>query len=185
MTRILTALAGWKGYALTAAICLAVGFAQGWTVRGWKADADATDASIKAHAAQLAAVNAARLAEAAQAQTTHRIEAKAAEAQVVIREVTRTLIEEVPVYVTPDVDARFDVPAGFVRLHDAAAAGRAVVPDPAGQSDDAASGLAFSAVATTVVGNYGQCLATARQLTDLQAWVEAQARLAERRDSPP
>lgn len=177
MSKIFAALAGWKGYALIAAVCLAVGFGQGWTVRGWKADADARADREAAHAAQIAAVRNARAIERTQAETTSRIEARAAAAQVEIREVTRTIIQEVPVHVPPSVDARFDVPAGFVRVHNAAAAGVPVAADPAGVPDDAPSGVAFSAVAGVVAGNYGQCLAIARQLTDLQDWVTAQSRL--------
>ena len=39
----------------------------------------------------------------------------------VIEKQGKTIIQRVPVYVTPDDDSRCAVPAGFVRLHDAAA----------------------------------------------------------------
>ena len=92
--------------------------------------------------------------------------------QVEIRTVTKTLIQKVPVYVTVQADAKCVVPLGFVRLHDAAAAGSLPkVPDTAGQSDDAPSGIALSAVASTVTQNYGICHENAAQLAGLQAWV--------------
>lgn len=69
-----------------------------------------------------------------------------------IRTLTRTLIEKVPVYVPASADAGCVVPAGFVQLHDAAAAG---LPGPAGGSDQAPSGVPLSAVESTVIANYG------------------------------
>lgn len=69
-----------------------------------------------------------------------------------VRTVTRTLIEKVPQYVPADADRDCVVPRGWVRLHDAAAAG---LSSPSGGPDEAASGVPLSAVAATVVSNYG------------------------------
>ncbi|MCI3205826.1 MULTISPECIES: hypothetical protein [Pandoraea] len=63
-----------------------------------------------------------------------------------------TIIQKVPVYVTAEADAACTVPAGFVRLHDAAAANTA--PDNPSDSDARPSGVALSAVAATVADNY-------------------------------
>ena len=85
----------------------------------------------------------------------------------VIRLKGDTIIKEVPRYVPAQADAACVVPRGFVRLHDAAAAG--TVPDPdTGNADAAASGLALSAVASTVAGNYTDSLANSEQLSTLQ-----------------
>lgn len=81
-----------------------------------------------------------------------------------------TIVREVPVYVSKAADAACPVPAGFVRLHDAAA-GNLPAPEPAGAADDAASGVALSTVAATVSENYTDCHANAEQLKQLQAWV--------------
>ena len=78
-----------------------------------------------------------------------------------------TLIKEIPRYVSVPADAACPIPVGFVRLHDAAAAGTLPDPDP-GDADAAASGLALSAVAATVAGNYTDSLANSEQLTRLQ-----------------
>ena len=78
-----------------------------------------------------------------------------------------TLIKEIPRYVPAPADAACPIPVGFVRLHDAAAAGTLPDPDP-GDADAAASGLALSAVAATVAGNYTDSLANSEQLTRLQ-----------------
>ena len=92
-----------------------------------------------------------------------------------IQTLTRTLIEKVPVHVTPAADRACVVPLGFVRVHDAAAAGDlSALSGAPGQSDDAPSGLALSAVAGAVVANYGTCNTTAQQLSDLQAWLKAE-----------
>ncbi|MDC6286775.1 hypothetical protein PP731_25660, partial [Ralstonia solanacearum] len=72
-----------------------------------------------------------------------------------------------PRYVPVQADASCVVPRGFVRLHDAAAAG--AVPDPgAGDADAAPSGIALSAVAGTVADNYTDSHANSEQLARLQ-----------------
>ncbi len=85
----------------------------------------------------------------------------------VIRLKGDTIIKEVPRYVSVQADAACVVPRGFVRLHDAAAAG--TVPDPdTGDADAAASGIALSAVASTIASNYTDSHANSEQLSTLQ-----------------
>lgn len=100
----------------------------------------------------------------------------AAQHQVKIQTITRTIIKEVPAHVTPKADAACALTRGFVRVHDAAAAGvpTAEVPNPAGQSDDSSAGIALSAAASTIADNYGADHANAQQLEDLQSWVRMQ-----------
>lgn len=90
-----------------------------------------------------------------------------------------TIIKEVPVYVPAQADAACTVNAGFVRLHDiAAATGQLPAPDPASGAYAAGSGVALSTVAETVAGNYTSCHGNAEQLTALQALLlEYQARV--------
>lgn len=83
-----------------------------------------------------------------------------------------TIIKEVPRYVTVQADAACTVPFGFVRLHDAAAGG-VLNPDPS-DSDAAPSGVALSAVGSTVAANYTVSHETAEQLSALQATLRAQ-----------
>ena len=87
-----------------------------------------------------------------------------------------TTIKKVPVYVTRETDARFPVPCGFVRLHDAAALGADpdTVPNPPGKSDGDACEIASSAVATAVVDNYALANKWREQLIGWQAWAKAQ-----------
>ena len=66
-------------------------------------------------------------------------------------------------------DAACTINRGFVRLHDAAAAGE--LPEPARDTDAAAAGLALSTVAGTVAANYQTCHENAEQLRALQGWV--------------
>ena len=86
----------------------------------------------------------------------------------IVREKGDTIIKEVPVYVPVQADAACTINRGFVRLHDAAAAGE--LPEPARDADAAAAGLALSAVAGTVAANYQACHENAEQLKALQAW---------------
>ncbi len=94
----------------------------------------------------------------------------------VVREKGDTIIKEVPVYVPVQADAACTINRGFVRLHDAAAAGDP--PEPAGVADAAATGIALSAVAETVARNYQSCHENAEQLRALQTWVREMAATA-------
>ena len=87
----------------------------------------------------------------------------------VVREKGDTIIKEVPVYVPVQADAACTINRGFVRVHDAAAAGE--LPEPARDADAAPAGIALSAVAGTVAANYQICHENAEQLRALQAWV--------------
>ena len=87
----------------------------------------------------------------------------------IVREKADTIVKEVPVYVPVQADAACTINRGFVRLHDAAAAGE--LPEPAQDADAAAAGIALSAVAGTVAANYQTCHETAEQLRALQGWV--------------
>ncbi len=87
----------------------------------------------------------------------------------VVREKGDTIIKEVPVYVPVQADAACTINRGFVRLHDAAAAGE--LPEPAGDADATTAGIALSAVAGTVAANYQTCHENAEQLRALQQWV--------------
>jgi bifunctional pyridoxal-dependent enzyme with beta-cystathionase and maltose regulon repressor activities len=88
----------------------------------------------------------------------------------VIREKGDTIIQEVPIYVPVQADAACTINHGFVRLHDAAAAGQ--LPEPAADADAPTPGLALSAVAETVASNYQTCFENAEQLKALQTWVK-------------
>ncbi len=87
-----------------------------------------------------------------------------------IRTVTKTIIKEVPTYVSAN-----DCPLspGFRVFHDAAANGE--LPDPARIADAAA--VPAPAVANAVADNYGTCLENAKRLEGLQEWVRAQQKL--------
>jgi hypothetical protein len=104
-----------------------------------------------------------------------------AQAQQKIEYRTRTLIREVPKYVTREADAAAVIPWGFVRVFDAAASGSdpaAIAYGPA-QSDDAASDVKLSEIAAMFAENAGACHANAEQLTQLQAVVrDFQARVS-------
>ena len=104
-----------------------------------------------------------------QAQATVKVVTEYVDRVRLMREKGDTIIKEVPVYVPAQADAACTVNRGFVRLHDAAAAGE--LPTPTGDPDATASGLALSTVAGTVTANYQACHETAEQLRALQEWV--------------
>ena len=104
-----------------------------------------------------------------QAQATVKVVTEYVDRVRIVREKGDTIIKEVSVYVPVQADAACTINRGFVRLHDAAAAGE--LPEPARDADAAAAGLALSAVAGTVTANYQTCHENAEQLRALQVWV--------------
>ena len=125
------------------------------------------DAAIQQQALQAAAIR------ERQAQATVKVVTQYVDRVRIVREKGETIIKEVPVYVPVQADAACTINRGFVRLHDAAAAGELL--KPAGDADAPAAGLALSAVAGTVAGNYQSCHENAEQLRALQAWVREMA----------
>ena len=121
------------------------------------------DAAVQQQALQATAVR------EEQAQATVEVITEYVDRVRVVREKGDTIIKEVPVYVPVQADAACTINRGFVRLHDAAAAGE--LPEPAQDADAAAAGIALSAVAGTVATNYQTCRETAEQLRALQTWV--------------
>lgn len=171
MNRILGALAGWKGYVAVLMIGIALGGAGTWKVRDWMA----AEAALKQARADLrGAIEVGRRAQVA-AEITQDVGAKVETVRAETRIVYRTITERIPVYVTPEIDRDYLVPVGFVRLHDAAAAGSAAtLPDSLGESADAPSGVPLSTVASTVVGNYASCTDDRARLIGWQDWYALQ-----------
>ncbi|MFN4063017.1 MAG: hypothetical protein ACK4JA_02395 [Parazoarcus communis] len=122
------------------------------------------DAAVQQQALQTAAIR------ERQAQATVKVVTQYVDRVRIVREKGETIIKEVPVYVSVQADAACTINRGFVRLHDAAAAGE--LPEPARDSDAAAAGLALSAVAGTIAANYQTCHENAEQLRALQEWVK-------------
>lgn len=121
------------------------------------------DAAVQQQSLQAAAIR------ERQAQATVNVITEYVDRVRVVREKGDTIIKEVPVYVPVQADAAScTINRGFVRLHDAAAAGE--LPEPARDVDAAAAGIALSAVAGTVAGNYQSCHENAEQLIALQNW---------------
>ena len=125
------------------------------------------DTAVQQQALQVATVG------EEQAQATVEVVTQYVDRVRVVREEGDTIIKEVPVYVPVQADAACTINRGFVRLHDAAAAGE--LPKPARDTDAAAAGIALSAVAGTVATNYQTCRETAEQLRALQTWVREMA----------
>lgn len=119
----------------------------------------------------------ARQVERVAAAAAATVDAQHEQAAQQIRTVYRTIERERAVYVTPEIDRRFPLSVGWVRLHDAAALGvpAGSLTDPAGLVDDGPSTVVASAAADTIRANYEACTDTGRKLTDLQALIRGQA----------
>jgi hypothetical protein len=107
---------------------------------------------------------------------THDLDVKNAEDHQKIVYRTQTLIQQVPQYVTPETDARFPLPCGFIRLHNAAAGGvdAAAVALPAGKSDGDKCDVAASTAASIIAGNYGLALGWKADSLNWQKWYDQQ-----------
>ena len=150
-------------YRLLALVLLAVallGF--GW-IKGAEHVQAQWDAVVQQQTLQAATVR------QKQAEATVKVVTQYVDRVRVVREKGDTIIKEVPVYVPVQADAACTINRGFVRLHDAAAAGE--LPEPARDADATAAGIALSAVAGTVAANYQTCHENTEQLRALQAWV--------------
>ena len=132
------------------------------------------DAAVHQQTLQIAAVR------QRQAEATVQVVTRYVDRVRVVREKGDTIIKEVPVYVPVQADDACTINRGFVRLHDAAAAGE--LPEPARDADAAAAGITLSAVAGTVAANYQACHENAEQLRALHAWVR-EVRAAEQAPS--
>ena len=147
---------GLTGMAAALAIGVAMGGSAAWKVQNWRHDAQKAEQLAEAHR-----INNKR------ASVTDAIGTSAAAAEARVHTVTKTIIREVPTYVSAN-----DCPLspGFRVFHDAAAAGE--LPDAARIADAAA--VPAPEIAATVADNYGSCLATAQRLTRLQDWIRGQ-----------
>ncbi|MEA9491639.1 hypothetical protein [Xanthomonas campestris] len=114
---------------------------------------------------------AAAIAERDSAKASTKIVVEYVDRVQIVREAGATITREIPIYVTQKADAACAIPAGFVRLHDAAATGQPAGPST-GDPDAPAAGITLSAVAGTVADNYTSCHATAAQLSALQDWID-------------
>ena len=161
----------YRWLAIAALAVALIGF--GW-IKGAGHVQSQWDAAVHQQTLQIAAVR------QRQAEATVQVVTRYVDRVRVVREKGDTIIKEVPIYVPVQADAACTINRGFVRLHDAAAAGE--LPEPARDADAAAAGIALSAVAGTVAANYQACHENAEQLRALHAWVR-EVRAAEQAPS--
>lgn len=138
-------------------------------IYGMRADRKADDQERKAQVAlaQVGVLQSALVTEAGK----ERITTKYVDRVHVVREAGATIVREVTRYVTVEADRACVIPRGFVQLHDAAAHGVPPAAEGAGDADAPAEGVALSAVAATVAGNYTACHENAAQVIALQDYV--------------
>lgn len=136
---------------------LGAAFAGGWYVEGRMKDATIAQMQVAEEKSALASVTQAADQIVALDHAFNARAATLANADDNTIYLTRTIEKEIPYYVTPQTDARFALPCGFVRVHDAAARGVAVetVANPAGKSDGDACEITMSAAVSVIAGNYG------------------------------
>jgi hypothetical protein len=92
----------------------------------------------------------------------------------VVHEQGATIVKKVPVYVPTSDNARYQLPVGFVMLHDSAATG---MPLPAASSSVLAqpSPIEISTAASVIASNYGLCRTEREKYNALWHWASGQA----------
>ncbi len=98
-----------------------------------------------------------------------------------IQTITRTIVKNVPTYITPAVDRGFPLSSRFVLVLDSAASGNNLpaLPNSTASTPDTASPVATSTAAGIIASNYGSCRATSAQLSALQGWLADEAEAAQ------
>lgn len=110
--------------------------------------------------------------EAASAEASVKVVTKYIDRVTVVKENGDAIIREVPKFISAKSDSMCVVPNGFVLLHDSAS--RNEVPDASGSTNEGASEVKLSGVATTVAENYTTYYQVSEQLKALQEWVRVQ-----------
>lgn len=111
--------------------------------------------------------------EITQGVITASLEARNRQMQGIIDNLRRT-----PNYVTPETDARFPLPCGFVRLHNAAQAGGvdpSAIPLPAGATDASPCDVKASAAIGIIQDNYALALGWKAERDSWWDWYAQQA----------
>lgn len=158
---MLNALLGWKGYAAVAVLCFLAGSASVWRVMSWKEGAAETT-GLKAEI---------RHVQVASAITVNVGDIVVRGIEIAHAETDRRY-SEIPKHVTPEIDAAFPVPLGFVRVWNDAAHG----PIPPGSlgADAAPSGVPLSDVAYAHTADQGTLDICRVRLAGWQEWYTKQ-----------
>lgn len=93
-----------------------------------------------------------------------------------VTKVGKTIVKEVPVYITAEHDSKCNINGGFVELHDAAAAHRLPSPSPTREFNETVTGPRLSDVGRTVVNNYNTYHEVRTQCAALQDWARELSR---------
>lgn len=144
------------------ALAFTLGFSSSWYLK-----------NLQASKQELKVVERVVTVERKSAEVSAKVDQKHTEAVAKVRTITKTILKEVPVYVTQKVDANCTIPVGFVSVFNASANGE-VPPAPGTVNESAASEVVLSEVATAAVENHGSYHEVAQQLRDLQSWIRQQ-----------
>lgn len=161
MTAILNYFLGWKGYAAIALACLLAGSAGTWRIMSWREEAQ--EARIVTKTIKQIEYR---------DRVSEKVVTKYVQVQAEDAAHTQSVIEEIPVHVTPEISLGYPLPCGFGRVFNDAWHGP--VPDPAACPDGAPSDTDLATVAKAEAENAGKYDAVAHELMTLQDWVREQ-----------
>lgn len=156
MISLLKALFNPSGAVIVGLVFLA-GLTAGVRVMLWKVGAD-----------EAAATSAAMRTQQGYVRHADKVATKVAEGMARIEYRTRTIIKEVPIYVSTQADNACTINRGFVELFNSSAQGR--LPKPALDSDEPAAGIALSFVGRTSAENHDAYWKCREYLDGWQEW---------------
>ncbi len=113
--------------------------------------------------------------EAASAEASTKVVTKYITKVEVVKEKGDQIAKQIPNLISATADGQCVIPNGFVLLHDSAS--RNEVPDTSRGTNEGASEVKLSGVATTITENYTTYHKVAEQLRSLQEWVNEQKRI--------
>lgn len=165
---------------IASVICLAIGL----TFVGYNAANEKWEAEVAADKLKIAQL------ETKSAEVTVKVVTEYIDRVKIVKEKGETIVKEVPIYITAESDAKFQLPFGFVRSLNAAAS--QVSGTPKGIDDKTASpevvarfnaenaapiSLKLSEATTIISKNYQTYHEVSQQLISLQDWVTEQKAL--------
>lgn len=162
----------WLKQLLWAALLIGASFVAGYVLCLILAEKQTQIKDLKTENAVVTAVSDHNLKGSA---INQKIDVKVAAKTATIKAVTGEVIRDAAKSITPEIDRKYPLSNGFVRLHDAAALSN--VAGPPSVPDDSPSDVAESEAIPIIAANYGTCNEALARDAAWRAWAAAQGNL--------
>jgi len=151
-------------------IVCAAAFAAGWTASEWRSSAEISELQRMWQAESVEAHEKANAWRQSAQNHSDRAGALLADLEAERKKNAKIITKRVVEYVQSPDAGQCVMPDGWVRIHDAAAAGVPKDTETASSSNENASAFTDADAIATIASNYDTCNEIRQQLTALQAW---------------